>query len=134
MSGSLPICVFRCRRGRTTHGYLLPVDHHHPMLGLLKKIILMTGPGTALQELLYAIIMALIFVYAARFGIVEFESVPDFIIVEFGMIATTMKNSIRIIQQWVVYARNSLRTSQMWAIASILAIIKSPSQKRIVIA
>ena len=58
------------------------------MLGLLKKIILMTGPGTALQELLYAIIMALIFVYAARFGIVEFESVPDFIIVEFGMIAT----------------------------------------------
>lgn len=58
------------------------------MSGLLRKIVQMTGPGTALQELLYAIIMALIFVYAARFGIVEFESVTDFIIVEFGMIIT----------------------------------------------
>ena len=58
------------------------------MSGFLKKIILMTGPGTALQELLYAIIMALIFVYAARFGILEFENVTDFVLVEFGMIAT----------------------------------------------
>ena len=58
------------------------------MLGFLKRIVLMTGPGTALQELLYAIIMALIFVYAARFEILEFENTADFIMVEFGMIAT----------------------------------------------
>ena len=54
----------------------------------LKRIIQMTGPSTALQELLYAIIMALIFVYSARFGILECDSAVDFAILEFGMVAT----------------------------------------------
>ena len=58
------------------------------MAGFFKELIRMTGLGTSLQELLYAIIMALIFVYAARFGVVEFSGVGEFILVQTGMLVT----------------------------------------------
>lgn len=58
------------------------------MSNLAEKLVSMTGPAIALQELLYAFIMELIFVYAACFGLIEFESVTDFMMVEFGMIFT----------------------------------------------
>jgi len=51
----------------------------------LKKMMSYTGPGTALQEVLYGIIMALIFVYAYRFGILEFPDKPSFMITVLGM-------------------------------------------------
>ena len=58
------------------------------MAGFFKELIRMTGLGTSLQELLYATIMALIFVYAARFGVVEFSGVGEFILVQTGMLMT----------------------------------------------
>ncbi len=54
----------------------------------IKKLIHATGPSTALQELLYGFIMALIFVYATRFGILDYEDPLDFLIVITGMNAT----------------------------------------------
>ena len=58
------------------------------MAGFFKELIRMTGLGTSLQELLYAIIMALIFVYAARFGVVEFSGVGELLLVQTGMLVT----------------------------------------------
>ena len=55
---------------------------------LLRALIRMTGISTSVQELLYAIIMALIFVYAARFGVLEFSGVGEFVLVQFGMLFT----------------------------------------------
>ena len=55
---------------------------------LLHELIRMTGISTSVQELLYAIIMAMIFVYAARFGVLEFAGVGEFILVQFGMLFT----------------------------------------------
>jgi len=46
------------------------------------------GIGTLLQELLYCLIMSLIYVYAASFGLVEFASKSDYALVQFGMILT----------------------------------------------
>jgi len=56
--------------------------------GIVRRVIAMTGPGVALQELLYGFIMALIFVYAARLEIVFFDTWMHFAVVEIGMIAT----------------------------------------------
>ncbi len=53
-----------------------------------RKLLAAPGPSTALQELLYGFIMALIFVYAARFGILKYDAPWDFIIVIIGMNAT----------------------------------------------
>ncbi len=46
------------------------------------------GMGTLLQELLYVLIMGLIYVYSASFGFVEFASKSDYAWVQFGMILT----------------------------------------------
>ncbi len=44
-----------------------------------------TGPGLALQELLYGFIMALLFLTAARFGILKFDDGMDIVILMVGM-------------------------------------------------
>ena len=54
----------------------------------IHSLIMMTGPGTALQELLYGFIMALIFVNAVLLGVVSFDSKWQFILVVLGMNAT----------------------------------------------
>lgn len=46
------------------------------------------GPSTSLQEILYGFIMALIFVYATRFGLLTYDDPVVFIHVVFGMNAT----------------------------------------------
>ena len=58
------------------------------MKRVIGSLVSLTGPGTALQELLYGFIMALIFVYAARFGVLTFSSVQEYALVQIGMIAT----------------------------------------------
>lgn len=52
------------------------------------RLVDATGPSTALQELLYGFIMALIFVNAARLGILEYSDPMDFVLVIIGMNAT----------------------------------------------
>lgn len=52
---------------------------------VIRKLISYTGPGLALQELLYGFVMALIFVAAAQIGIVQFESNRDLIVAILGM-------------------------------------------------
>ncbi len=47
-----------------------------------------TGPGTALQEILYGFIMALIFVYGVRFGVLEFKDAASFSLAVIGMCVT----------------------------------------------
>ena len=47
-----------------------------------------TGAGTALQELMYGFIMALIFVYGTRFGVLEFSDVVTFSLTVIGMCVT----------------------------------------------
>ncbi len=54
----------------------------------LSWMVSLTGPGTALQEVLYGFIMALIFVYAARFGLLEFSDKASFAITVTGMCLT----------------------------------------------
>lgn len=46
------------------------------------------GPSTSLQEILYGFIMALIFVYATRFGLLAYDDPMNFVHVAFGMNAT----------------------------------------------
>lgn len=55
---------------------------------LFSRLIALTGPGTALQEILYGFIMGLIFIYGALFGLLEFESTTAFVIAEVGMCVT----------------------------------------------
>ncbi len=51
-------------------------------------IIAMTGPGLALQELMYGFIMELIFVTAARIGMLDYGSTLDLVILITGMNVT----------------------------------------------
>lgn len=46
------------------------------------------GPSTSLQEILYGFIMALIFVYATRFGLLTYDDPINFVGVVIGMNAT----------------------------------------------
>lgn len=55
------------------------------MSGLILRILRAPGPTTSLQEILYGFIMALIFVYAARFGLTTYADPADFIIIVTGM-------------------------------------------------
>ena len=58
------------------------------MAGHIHNLVSMTGPATAIQEILYGFIMALIFVNAASFGILSFSGPVEFVLVIFGMNAT----------------------------------------------
>jgi len=58
------------------------------MTGGIHSLVSMTGPATAIQEILYGFIMALIFVNAASFGILSFSGPVEFVLVIFGMNAT----------------------------------------------
>ncbi len=49
------------------------------------KLTSLTGPGTAIQEVLYGFIMALTFAYAVRFGLLHFDSKVSFMITVTGM-------------------------------------------------
>lgn len=52
---------------------------------ILKGIVRMTGPTLAVQELLYGFIMALIFVTAARLGVLQYSSAEGLVILISGM-------------------------------------------------
>ena len=59
------------------------------MIGkLISRMMSATGPSTALQETLYGFIMALIFAYGARFGLIEFSDKGAFAITVTGMCLT----------------------------------------------
>ncbi len=50
-----------------------------------RKLTSLTGPGTAIQEVLYGFIMALTFAYAVRFGLLHFDSKVSFMLTVTGM-------------------------------------------------
>lgn len=56
--------------------------------GFIKNLISVTGPSTAMQELLYGFIMSLIFVYATRFDILSFDDPIYFVYAVIGMCVT----------------------------------------------
>lgn len=58
------------------------------MAGHIHNLVSMTGPATAIQEILYGFIMALIFVNAASFGFLTFSGPVEFVLVILGMNAT----------------------------------------------
>lgn len=77
---------------------------------LFSKLVSLTGPGTALQEVLYGFIMALIFVYAARFGLIEFSDKASFAITVLGMCLTWgVIDGIIFYYIWVLDARRQYR-------------------------
>ena len=53
-----------------------------------QRLITMTGPGLAVQELLYGFIMELIFVTAARIGLLDYSGKTELILMILGMNAT----------------------------------------------
>lgn len=53
-----------------------------------QRLITMTGPGLAVQELLYGFIMELIFVTAARIGFLDYSGKTELILMILGMNAT----------------------------------------------
>ena len=54
---------------------------HNPFRGIVRK----TGPGLAIQEVLYGFIMALIYVTAARIGILRYTDTLNLVILIIGM-------------------------------------------------
>ena len=57
-------------------------------LNVARGLVNMTGPALALQELMYGFIMELIFVTAARIGILDYGSAIDLVMMIIGMNAT----------------------------------------------
>ena len=57
-------------------------------LNVARGLVNMTGPALALQELMYGFIMELIFVTAARIGILDYGSALDLVMMIIGMNAT----------------------------------------------
>ena len=55
------------------------------MKGLFRDIANRTGPGLALQEMLYGYIMAMLFITATRFGLLQITSNMDLIVLMVGM-------------------------------------------------
>lgn len=58
------------------------------MIAAVRRLMVMTGASTALQEILYGFIMSLIFVYATLFGILAYDDPINFIWVVVGMNVT----------------------------------------------
>ena len=54
---------------------------HRPFRGIVRK----TGPGLAIQEVLYGFIMALIYVTAARVGVLSYTDTTNLVILIIGM-------------------------------------------------
>ncbi len=57
-------------------------------LKAVRRLVETTGPALAIQELMYGFIMELIFVTAARIGLLDYGSASDLIIMIIGMNAT----------------------------------------------
>ncbi len=57
-------------------------------MNAVRSLVTMTGPALALQELMYGFIMELIFVTAARIGILDYGSASGLVIMIIGMNAT----------------------------------------------
>lgn len=57
-------------------------------MNAVRSLVTMTGPALALQELLYGFIMELIFVTAARIGILDYGSATGLVVMILGMNAT----------------------------------------------
>ncbi len=76
----------------------------------LTKLVLLTGPSTAFQELLSGIIMALILVYTVRFGLTEFNDKEGFAAAVIGMCVTWgIIDGILSFYSWEVDARRQTR-------------------------
>ena len=74
------------------------------------KMVALTGPSTAFQELLSGIIMALILVYTARFGLTEFSDKESFAIAVTGMCVTWgVIDGLLSYHSWFVDARRQHR-------------------------
>ncbi len=55
------------------------------MIGIFSNIANRTGPGLALQEMLYGYIMAMLFISAARFGLIQITDATDLVVLMIGM-------------------------------------------------
>ena len=74
------------------------------------KMVAITGPGTALQELLSGIIMALILVYAALFEITHYSDKESFAFAVIGMCVTWgVIDGVLAYYSWMVNARHQHR-------------------------
>ncbi len=63
----------------------IPPSRFAAVAHILDSIVSRTGPGLALQELMYGFIMALLFVTAARFGLFNYDTAADIIVLMVGM-------------------------------------------------
>ena len=73
-------------------------------------MVAITGPGTALQELLSGIIMALILVYAALFEITHYSDKESFAFAVIGMCVTWgVIDGVLAYYSWMVNARHQHR-------------------------
>ena len=61
------------------------VDTHNMKWKPFRGIVRKTGPGLAIQEVLYGFIMALIYITAARIGVLQYSSTTNLIILIIGM-------------------------------------------------
>ena len=76
----------------------------------LTKLVTLTGPSTAFQELLSGIIMALILVYTVRFGLTEFSDKEGFAVAVIGMCVTWgIIDGILSYYSWLVDSRRQIR-------------------------
>jgi hypothetical protein len=76
----------------------------------LTKLVTLTGPSTAFQELLSGIIMALILVYTVRFGLTEFNDKEGFAVAVIGMCVTWgIIDGILSFYSWEVDARRQTK-------------------------
>ena len=90
--------------------YKLTDNHTAVIRKFFSRIIALTGPSTAFQELLAGIIMALILVYTARFGLTEFSDKESFVIAVVGMCITWgVIDGILSYFSWIVDARRQTR-------------------------
>ena len=78
----------------------------NPFRGIVRK----TGPGLAIQEVLYGFIMALIYVTAARIGILRYTDTLNLVILIIGMnftwgfidaVVFYMVDVFRTIERWI---------------------------------
>ena len=66
-------------------GNLIILEHALCHVGLIVRVVNNTGPGLALQEMMYGFIMALLFITATRFGVIDCNSAIDLIVLMAGM-------------------------------------------------
>ena len=111
MDGGRPFFQFHTVKRSALVFFINIGSIHVNVIGrFLSKMVDITGPSTAFQELLSGIIMALILVYTARFGLTEFSDKESFAIAVIGMCVTWgVIDGLLSYFSWVVDTRRQHR-------------------------